>query len=278
MSTKHVAWRLAGELSRALVPAIVIAASSTSVSAQTFRGLVVDRSNNVLPGVLVTLVDSASNVIARTLSTDDGAYLLAARGTGTYRVRSLRIGFLPVMSEPMTLQTDESRVYRVVLDPAMVQLTSMHVSAKSSCGGRSDSNNGANAVHAAWEQATGAMTAASLNSSNAAYTATMLEVHRTLDASGRTNKNSGDPYILREGEPAVAIAQHASSASVRLRGRRRRFSVVLPARARRDGHRAIPPRTIVSDLFRRAIPANSEWFLNLPPIADQFRKCGELCG
>lgn len=74
------------------------------VEAQVVRGAVIDRGTDApLAGTLVLLVDSAGTIARRALTDDAGEYRLHAPAAGTYRVRTLRIGFRPVTSDPFTL-------------------------------------------------------------------------------------------------------------------------------------------------------------------------------
>ncbi|MEO8334481.1 MAG: carboxypeptidase-like regulatory domain-containing protein [bacterium] len=68
--------------------------------AQAMHGVVVDRSDAPVAGVVVILLDNASLGVARALSNDRGEFRLTAPKAGRYRVRTMRIGFLPVTSEP----------------------------------------------------------------------------------------------------------------------------------------------------------------------------------
>ena len=76
---------------------------SPSVSAQTVRG-VVAAGNVPVPGVVVQLVDSASAVVARVLSNDRGEFRITAATGGSYRLRTLRIGYAPSLSPVLVLR------------------------------------------------------------------------------------------------------------------------------------------------------------------------------
>ena len=86
-----------------------------AVQAQSVRGVVVDAGDRPVSGVVVLLVDSASNVAARALSAERGEFRVAATRAGTYRLRTLRIGFRPVVSAPMTIAAGEQVTRRLVL-------------------------------------------------------------------------------------------------------------------------------------------------------------------
>src|SRR6185369_8907241 len=72
-------------------------------SAQAIHGVVVDRADAPVAGVVVMLLDNASMAVARALSNTRGEFRLTASKAGRYRVRTMRIGFVPVTSEPIAL-------------------------------------------------------------------------------------------------------------------------------------------------------------------------------
>ncbi len=111
--------------------------SAPLAGAQTIRGSIVDRNDHSISGVLVVLLDSSGTVVARTLAGDDGQYLLRTTSPGAYRVRTLRIGFSPLISPVITIGEGETRTHRVLLDQARVQLVSVTTTVKSSCGRQS---------------------------------------------------------------------------------------------------------------------------------------------
>ncbi|HEX8942140.1 MAG TPA: carboxypeptidase-like regulatory domain-containing protein, partial [Gemmatimonadaceae bacterium] len=71
--------------------------------AQSIHGVVVDVGDRPVAGVVVLLMDSASRVTARALSNERGEFRVAGSLAGTYRLRTLRIGFRPALSEPVAL-------------------------------------------------------------------------------------------------------------------------------------------------------------------------------
>lgn len=92
---------------RAAVSALALSFTTAVVGAQTIRGDVrrtIDQTP--LNGVVVLLLDQQQEIRARTLTTDDGRYALRAPGAGTYRIRTLRIGFQATITEPFELRRD----------------------------------------------------------------------------------------------------------------------------------------------------------------------------
>ena len=117
--------------------------------AQTLRGITVDGAGQPVSGVVVMLLDSASQVAARGMTTGSGEFRLTAAHAGTYRLRTLRIGFRPTVSEPRSLGVGSEVSSRVVLSSIPVALDAVRTTAQSVCRGFADS---AAATFAVWEQ------------------------------------------------------------------------------------------------------------------------------
>src|SRR5688572_29286680 len=84
----------------ALVPALA--------TAQTIRGAAVERADSTpVPGVVMLLVDTAGRVSGRALTNERGEFRLTTGVAGKYRVRTLRIGYRPVVSAPFELRSGE---------------------------------------------------------------------------------------------------------------------------------------------------------------------------
>src|SRR5438309_2200341 len=90
---------------RLFVSACMLLTPAVVMGAQQVRGIVVDRGDNPVAGVVVMLLDSASAVSARSLTNDQGEFRLPAPRAGTYRIRTLRIGFRPTLSDALALKS-----------------------------------------------------------------------------------------------------------------------------------------------------------------------------
>ncbi|MEO8620381.1 MAG: carboxypeptidase regulatory-like domain-containing protein [bacterium] len=152
------------------------------LTAQSIHGVVVDRSDTPVAGVVVLLVDSALNVSARSLSSARGEFRLAASLAGTYRVRTLRIGFRPVTSAPVKLSAGEDVTQRIVLSGVAFSLDTVRVLARNTCHTVVDS---AAATFAVWEQVRTALTATQLSEKERAITATMIGYEQSLDRNSQ---------------------------------------------------------------------------------------------
>ena len=151
--------------------------------AQSVRGTVVRPADGAgIPGVVVLLIDSRDSVVARALTNERGEYRVTARSAGTYRERTLRIGYRPFLSEPFSLAPGPELVRRLSLASLAFSLDTVRVVNVNSCGVRSDT---ATATFAIWEQIRAALTATQLSSGNRSSAARVVTYDRTLEADGR---------------------------------------------------------------------------------------------
>jgi carboxypeptidase family protein/TonB-dependent receptor-like protein len=151
-------------------------------TAQTVRGLVIDRANTPVPGVVVRLLDSTSAIGARALTNDRGEFRLIAVRPGTYHLSTLRIGFRPVLSAPIVLRLGEEVTERIELAGVAFALDTVRVDSRSACRLARDS---AAATFAVWEQVRSALTATQVTASTRAIVVTMVTYERSLDPGGR---------------------------------------------------------------------------------------------
>src|SRR5205085_724732 len=106
----------------------------------------------------VQLLDSAL-VAARVLSNERGEFRLTAARAGTYRVRTLRIGYRPQTSPPVALRVGDDVTQRLVFAGLPISLDTIRVVDRNAC--RSGSASAA-ATFAMWEQVRTALTATQL--------------------------------------------------------------------------------------------------------------------
>jgi hypothetical protein len=152
-------------------------------TAQTIRGIVVDRGDNPVAGVVVMLVDSTSNPVGRALTSERGEFRLTASRAGTYRTSTLRIGFRPATSDAIVLNAGQEVTQRLVLTGVVFSLDTVRVASRSSC--LRLAGDSAAATYAVWEQARTALTAVQLTGNARAIAATTVAYDRTLDRTGR---------------------------------------------------------------------------------------------
>jgi hypothetical protein len=87
------------------------------VTLSTVRGTVSDQSGGVLPGAEVTLVDRATNVVARTLaSAGDGSFEIPDVRSGNYRLTVALRGFKTFVADDLRVDAGQIRRVEVRLD------------------------------------------------------------------------------------------------------------------------------------------------------------------
>jgi hypothetical protein len=151
--------------------------------AQSIHGRVLTAAGDEgTPGVLVTLLDSTGSVVARDLSEASGEYRLRAPRSGTFRVRTQRIGFRPVTSGPFMIASGVDIERAVVLAAVPMMLDSVRVVSDNVCGSMGDATG---ATFALWEQARTALQAAQLTAGRRGLTATVMTFARTLEPRSR---------------------------------------------------------------------------------------------
>lgn len=160
---------------------VVMMALPVLASAQLVRGNAVSRAGEPLVGVVVMLLDSTDNTVTRVLSNEAGEFRVVAPRPGSYKLRALRIGYLPVTSGVFSLAAGASTAERLVMDDSRVELSAMRVVGKTSC--TRDARNSA-ALMNAWDQAVASMAAVALGSTSA-LTATTMRITRELDGGGK---------------------------------------------------------------------------------------------
>lgn len=145
---------------------------------QTIRGSVTDERTAPVTGVIVQLLDSGDNVVARALSNERGEYRLAASREGAYGIATLRIGFRPVSHGPFRLRVGEELTQHLTLSGLPVALSTVSVIGQNPCRSLGDSTS---ATFLVWEQARAALTAAQVTASGRAISSTTVTYERTVD-------------------------------------------------------------------------------------------------
>src|SRR5690606_1548623 len=119
-------------LRSALIAMLALPLLAGALSAQTIRGQVVRSvDQSALVGVVVLLLDEQSEVRARALSGTGGLFVLRGATPGTYRIRTLRIGFRENTSEPFALRADTT--ITLGLDQLPVNLPSVTAQEIANC-------------------------------------------------------------------------------------------------------------------------------------------------
>ncbi len=166
-------------LRRLLVAGIAWSITGGPAIAQSVRGSVLDRGAVPVAGVVVLLLDADSVVVARTLTNERGTFLVATPRPGTYRVRTLRIGWRPVTSEPITLGAGEEVGRNFELTGVALALDTVRIGTTSLC---RLSGPAAATTFALWEQVRTALAATEITAGTRSVNATTVMYRRRMDA------------------------------------------------------------------------------------------------
>lgn len=151
--------------------------------AQTVRGTVLDRADATpIAGVVVLLVGAGTDVVGRALTNERGEFRLTAPAPGLYRLRTLRIGFRPVSSEPIALVSGQEMPRDIEVASVPFTLDTVRVVRRATCGLRADS---ALVTYGIWEQVRAALTATDISSRSRNLGATLVTFDRSLDPDTR---------------------------------------------------------------------------------------------
>jgi hypothetical protein len=161
-----------------LLALLVVLCIPMSLRGQTLRGTVADQIGAPVSGVVLQLLDSASRVSGRALSGVRGEFTIHAPRAGVYRIQTRRIGFLPILSEQLTLADGESVERRIPLTGVAVALDAVRTVGKNTCAAFADS--GAATFHA-WDQVRTALTAVDIGISSRNLFASTIAFERRLD-------------------------------------------------------------------------------------------------
>ena len=117
---------------------LLVVLAATEARAQTLRGTVRDSSSGVpIPGAVVTLLDSAAGVAARTTTDEGGQFRAVLIGNGVRAVHVVRLGFRP---RTVTLPAAREDVIRLDISMTSIPMSmqSVNVTAGPGCPHRPD--------------------------------------------------------------------------------------------------------------------------------------------
>jgi hypothetical protein len=162
---------------------LVLATTAGALSAQSVRGAVVDAGGIPVAGVVVQLLTATDSVVSRALSNQAGEFFIATTTAGTYRVRTLRIGYRPVTSDPLTLRAGEELSRRFEIAGVAVTLGNVRIEGESGC--RRSASDSTSVAFTAWDQLRTALSATQITAISRGMTVTTIEYVRALDPLGR---------------------------------------------------------------------------------------------
>ncbi|MPY88802.1 MAG: hypothetical protein GEU99_12840 [Luteitalea sp.] len=100
----------------ALLASLMLPGSAAAQALSTIRGAVTDQSGGVVPGVTVTVTDVGTNVLVRTvISNDSGDYEVPDLHPSTYQIRAELSGFRTFVADRVVLDGSQTRRVNVVL-------------------------------------------------------------------------------------------------------------------------------------------------------------------
>jgi hypothetical protein len=134
-------------------------------AAQAVRGRVMTRDSTVVPGAIVTLLDSAGTPLARALADDAGRFAMRTPAAGRYAFQVLRLGFAPTVDAAFRIRQGEIAERTVVLTGRPISLRAIRGTPDHQCVGPDS----ASAAFAVWEEAQKALIASHLTRLTRAY-------------------------------------------------------------------------------------------------------------
>lgn len=174
-----------------LIGALLASATTPPASgAQTVTGTIVDRGTAApLPGTVVLLLDSLGGTRSRGMTDQGGVFRVTAPGPGSYRLRTLRLGFVPGASERFQLHAGQTYRHDLAVASIPFSLDTVRVVADNSCRLRGDS---AAVTYAVWDQARTVLNLIRLSENQSAVTMRVLAYNQTTspDALSRTSHNA----------------------------------------------------------------------------------------
>ena len=167
---------------------VALVALPCLADAQTVRGTVSEKSSSrPMAGAVVFLLDANQSVVARDLTTESGSYRLTAPRSGAYRVRTMRIGFRPALSDQFLLGVGEDLTLPLAIENVPVTLNAVRVERRANCPTAAD----VTPAYNAWNEVATALNAALLSSRLRGTSATIVNYDRWTEP--------GSEKVLRQG-------------------------------------------------------------------------------
>ncbi|MCH8254159.1 MAG: carboxypeptidase regulatory-like domain-containing protein [Gemmatimonadetes bacterium] len=156
---------------------------AVSTDAQLISGQIVDSTTGVPVATgFVVLLDEYGIEIARTVSTGQGRFTLRAPRSGTYLLRSERIGYRVSVSQPLRLEAGRTLEYTLQVAALPVRLSDIEVQRKDECRIRPEAGRQTAIL---WEEARKALAGASWTLSQTRYRYNTVVYQRDLDVRRR---------------------------------------------------------------------------------------------
>ncbi|HEU4641594.1 MAG TPA: carboxypeptidase regulatory-like domain-containing protein [Gemmatimonadaceae bacterium] len=208
--------RISCSCKRVFACAIAAALSMGAASrarAQVVRGAVVtEDARQTIASALVLLLDARGRQVAATITGEDGRFAFRVPGAGRYVLRTERIGYRSVSSEPFDVGAGQTVERRLSAPSVAVALPAVTVlAAHSSCKVRPEEGEGAALL---WSEARKALEATRVAQDQRLFRLTVTRYERTLTPAGdrivdeRSDRVSGvseNPFVSA---PADTIAAY----------------------------------------------------------------------
>ncbi len=153
------------------------------LAGQTVQGQLLDRDTGTpVEGALVLLLDEEGTRVHGYLSNAAGRFLLRAPGPGRFTVRTERIGFETVSSEPMDLALHQTFALNLYAGQVPIELAEIRVEGAQRCVVRPQEGL---EVARVWEEARKALTVQQWTEREALYRFHVISYERELDAWAR---------------------------------------------------------------------------------------------
>ena len=162
---------------------VAIAVFAKTAAAQTVRGTVVVDGTRPVSGVVVALVDATSREVARALTNEQGEYRLVAPGSGTYRLRTLRIGYQSIVTETIALTAGTDVIRQLGVSTLVFSLDTVRAVGRNAC--RVVAGDSTSVVAATWDQVRSALIATQLTLNTRTIQSTSISYSRMLDVRSR---------------------------------------------------------------------------------------------
>jgi hypothetical protein len=134
-------------------------------------------------GVVVALVDATSREVARALTNEQGEYRLVAPRSGAYRLRTLRIGYQSLVTEPIALTVGADVTRQLAVSTLVFSLDTVRAVGRNAC--KVVAGDSTSVVAAIWDQVRSALIATQLTLNTRAIQSTSISYNRMLDIRSR---------------------------------------------------------------------------------------------
>ncbi|MEP6620616.1 MAG: carboxypeptidase regulatory-like domain-containing protein [bacterium] len=181
---------------------------SSQAGAQSIDILLREESTKApLAGAIVNLLRDSS-IVAQGLTNAAGRVIVRAPEAGTFRLKIIRIGFRPMLTDRFTITGTQSVKQVLDMSTARIVLPAMDVKGESKCTDRAD--DGALAA-TLWEQVRSALTASVLTQSQWKLPLRVQEFRRDVDFDGNVTRDRVVSSRVVHGPPFAAFPPESLS-------------------------------------------------------------------